>query len=82
MDLTSLLVYVVSGIVGGNAGGFLAKARSLGPVVNSVLGALGGLAGGALLAPQVGTGTATEAGIAVIVGALLPLVAGYLKKSK
>ena len=38
MDVMSLLIQCISGAVGGNVGGLLNKARSLGPTINSVLG--------------------------------------------
>ena len=49
MDVMSLLIQLISGAVGGNVGGLLNKAKSLGPLINTILGALGGLGGGQLL---------------------------------
>jgi hypothetical protein len=40
MDVMSLLIQLISGAVGGNVGGLLNKAKSLGPLINTVLGAL------------------------------------------
>lgn len=37
MDLSSILIQVISGAVGGNLGGLLNKAKSLGPLMNTVL---------------------------------------------
>src|SRR5690606_35623035 len=48
MDFTAILIQLVSGAVGGNVGGMLNKAKSLGPMLNSVLGGVGGVAGGQL----------------------------------
>lgn len=80
MDITSLLLQLVSGAVGGNLGGAAAKTKSLGPLLNTVLGALGGLGGGQAAAAGMGGGTATEVGASAVVGALLPLIVGMLKK--
>jgi hypothetical protein len=87
-QIISWIVSLIAGSAGGNIVGALLKNRSLGPVLNSVLGlvggglggkvlpmlipALGGLVGGGNL---VGTG-----GLSAIVGALLPLIVSFLKK--
>jgi hypothetical protein len=52
----------------------------LGPLINTILGALGGLGGGQLAAPALGGGTGAEVGASAVVGALLPLIVGMLKK--
>jgi hypothetical protein len=80
MDLTAVLLQLISGAVGGNVAGLANKAKSLGPVVNTILGALGGLGGGQLAANAMGGGTATEVGLSAVVGALLPLIVGMVKK--
>jgi hypothetical protein len=84
MDVTGLLIQAASGAVGGNVGGFLNKAKSLGPVVNTVLGALGGLGGGQLLggslAGMLGNATAGSATASGLVGLLLPLIVSMFKK--
>ena len=84
MDIMSLLLQLVSGAAGGNIGGLLNKAKSLGPLINTVLGALGGLGGGQLLGGKVGemmgSAQAGSIGSSALVGLLLPLIAGFLKK--
>jgi hypothetical protein len=80
MDLTSLLIQLVSGAVGGNVAGVANKAKSLGPLINTILGALGGLGGGQLAGTALEGGTGAEVGGAAVVGALLPLIVGMLKK--
>lgn len=84
LDLTTLLVQVVSGAVGGNLGGLLNKAKSLGPLLNTILGAVGGVGGGQALGGPLtdllGNATAGNAGASAIVGLLLPLIGGMLKK--
>ena len=43
------LLTLTSGAVGGNVGGALIKDQSLGPVVNTILGLIGGVGGSQLL---------------------------------
>ena len=83
MDLTTLLMQLASGAVGGNLGGMLNKAKSLGPLLNTVLGAIGGLGGGQLLGPALSGMMGTTGGnitASALVGLLLPLIGGMLKK--
>jgi uncharacterized membrane protein YeaQ/YmgE (transglycosylase-associated protein family) len=85
MDLTILLIQALSGAIGGNLGGLLNKAKSLGPLLNSVLGAVGGIGGGQLLGGQLtdllgGNTTVGNGAASAVVGLLLPLIASYLKK--
>lgn len=82
MDLTAIIIQLVSGAAGGNAAGFLVKARSLGPVVNTVLGALGGVGGGQWIADSVGAGMAGDIGTSALIGALLPLAVTFFVKKK
>ena len=60
MDVTSLVVQLVSGAVGGNAAGAAMKKLSLGTVGNSIVGILGGGIGGQLLG-MLGVGGAGDA---------------------
>ena len=46
MDLTQILIQLVSGALGGNAAGAVAKESSLGTLGNTIVGALGGGLGG------------------------------------
>jgi hypothetical protein len=84
MDMVSLLVQVLSGAAGGNIAGVINKAKSLGPMLNTVLGALGGVAGGqalgGTLTGMLGNATAGNVTASALVGLLLPLVGGMLKK--
>jgi uncharacterized membrane protein YeaQ/YmgE (transglycosylase-associated protein family) len=82
MDMTAVLVQLIAGAVGGNAAGLANKARSLGPLLNTILGALGGLGGGQLAGEAMGGGLAAEGGISAVVGALVPLIVGMLKKKQ
>ncbi len=62
MDITSLLIQLVSGAVGGNVAGGLLKNLNLGTVGNSILGILGGGLGGYLLEMLGFGGAATSGG--------------------
>lgn len=79
MDLGAILLQLISGAVGGNAAGLANKARSLGPLLNTILGALGGLGGGQLAEGTLEGGTAAGVGASAVVGALIPLIAGMFK---
>ena len=46
MDVTSLIIQLISGAIGGNAAGAASKDVSLGPLGNTIVGALGGGVGG------------------------------------
>jgi uncharacterized membrane protein YeaQ/YmgE (transglycosylase-associated protein family) len=51
MDITSLLIQLVSGAVGGNIAGMGLKKYSLGTLGNSIAGILGGGIGAQILGP-------------------------------
>jgi hypothetical protein len=81
----------VSGALGGNATGAVAKENSLGALGNTLVGAPGGGLGGQILGPLLGLGSATAtsgldigavvAGFATggLSGALMALVVGLVK---
>ena len=46
MNLTALIIQLISGAIGGNAAGAVSKNTSLGPVGDTIAGALGGGVGG------------------------------------
>jgi len=77
------IISIVSGIAGGNVAGLVNKAKSLGPLLNSVLGGAGGALGGAL-GPKVDVfqnmGQGGNAAAGGIIGFLLPLIVGFFKK--
>jgi uncharacterized membrane protein YeaQ/YmgE (transglycosylase-associated protein family) len=95
MDITSLLVQLISGAIGGNAAGAVLKKSSLGTVGNSIAGILGGGVGAQILAVLGAGGTAAGApgaslGIESIVsnvagggvgGAVLIAIIGAIRKS-
>lgn len=88
-EIISWIVSLIAGSAGGNIVGTLLKNRNLGPMLNTVLGLVGGGLGGKvlpLLVPAVaqifggsesvfGTGA-----LSAIVGALLPLIVSFVKK--
>lgn len=86
--LLPIIVQAIAGLVGGNIAGLINKARSLGPLLNSVLGAVGGVAGAqgaqaAGLLEQLGManmGLGADAGIGAIAGLILPLIGSFFKK--
>jgi hypothetical protein len=72
MDLTSLIAQVLGGVAGGNAIGKGVPNLDLGPLVNSVLGGAGGIAGGQLLQALIPMLTGAGGGdIGAIVGQLV-----------
>lgn len=91
MDITSLLIQLVSGAVGGNAAGAAMKKFSLGTVGNSIVGILGGGLGGQILgALGMGAGGdgAADAGSIVssiasggVGGAVLLAIVGAIKSA-
>ncbi len=82
--LLPLILSLISGGVGGNIAGALLKQFSLGPVGNSIVGIIGGAAGGAIMS-HVGalasTGTAGDVGGSAVVGAVLTAIIGAIKNS-
>lgn len=89
MDVTSLLIQLVSGAVGGNVAGAALKNLSLGTVGNSIVGILGGGIGGQLLGMLgLGGGGGMDVGSIVssvagggVGGAVLLAIIGFIKKS-
>ena len=87
-QIVSWVVSLVAGSAGGNIIGVLLRNKNLGPLLNTVLGLIGGGVGGKLLPMLVpalseligGDTNVSTGGLAAIVGALLPLIVSYLKK--
>jgi uncharacterized membrane protein YeaQ/YmgE (transglycosylase-associated protein family) len=95
MDMTSLLISLVSGAVGGNAAGKVLKNFDMGTLWNSVAGIVGGGLGGTIMsqlgidpgaaaAAASGSGDmgsiVSQIGGGGIGGAVLLVVGSYLKK--
>jgi hypothetical protein len=88
--LINLIIQLVAGVVGGHSAGTAVKGVSLGPLGNTLAGAIGGLGGGQLLSALVpalagaaGTGDLSSlAGEVVgsgIGGAVLTAIVGLIK---
>jgi uncharacterized membrane protein YeaQ/YmgE (transglycosylase-associated protein family) len=95
MDMTSLIISLVSGAVGGNAAGKVLKNFDMGTLWNSVAGIVGGGLGGQIIgalgidpaaatAELSGSGTlgsiASQIGGGGVGGAILLVVVSYVKK--
>jgi uncharacterized membrane protein YeaQ/YmgE (transglycosylase-associated protein family) len=90
MDITALLIQLVSGAVGGNAAGAAMKKLSLGTLGNSIVGILGGGLGGQILGAlgMGGDGGGADAGSIVssiagggVGGAVLLAIIGAIKSA-
>src|SRR5262245_18745534 len=91
MNLTTLIIQLIAGALGGNAAGTLSKKTNLGPVGNSIAGAIGGGVGAQLLSALFGlAGTAAASGVDVgsiisafvtggVSGGFSALAVGFLK---
>jgi len=75
MDITTLIIQLVGGAIGGNAAGAALKNLSLGTAGNSIVGILGGGLGGQLLA-MLGVGGGEAAGSMDIASILTSVVGG------
>jgi uncharacterized membrane protein YeaQ/YmgE (transglycosylase-associated protein family) len=69
MDITTIIIDVIAGAIGGNATGAAAKQYSLGPVGNSIAGVIGGVISGWIVAKFFG-GAAPPADAAAAVTAV------------
>ena len=91
MNLTALIIQLIAGALGGNGVGAASKDMSLGPIGNTIAGALGGGVVGQILSAVLGIGgTAAASGLDIgaiisafatggIGGGLTALVIGFLK---
>jgi hypothetical protein len=83
MNLTALVLQLVSGALAGYATGYFSKIADLGPVGNATVGALGGGIGGQLLFAMLGLGGTVQVITALLTGAigggLVTLLIGLLK---
>lgn len=82
----ALVIQLASGAVGGNLAGRLNKAKSLGPMLNTVPGAAGGAGGGQLLGRTMtdllGNATAGGVSASALVGLVLPLLGGCSRRRR
>jgi uncharacterized membrane protein YeaQ/YmgE (transglycosylase-associated protein family) len=80
--LLSWVINLAVGAVGGNVAGFLMKSKSLGPLLNSVVGIIGGGAGAGILNALGAGGTGMGGSIAAsgVGGAVLMFIVSLFKK--
>lgn len=77
MNLTSLIIQLISGAAGGNIAGAILKKYDLGPIGNSIVGIIGGGLGGQLLGLLgVGGASAGAAAGGLDIGSIVSSVAG------
>ena len=89
MDITHLIVELVSGAVGGNVAGAAMKDKSLGAIGNSIAGIVGGGIGGTILQTIMGSAAAgggmdmqsilANVGGGGVGGAILMIIVGTIK---
>jgi hypothetical protein len=73
MDITSLIIQLIAGAIGGNVAGGALKNFSLGPLWNSVLGIVGGGVGGQIVSAILGGGAGMPDAAAAAAGGGLSL---------
>ncbi len=78
--LTSLMLQLVAGAAGGNLAALLRRGGTHGLVVNSLVGAVGGVGGGSLLGGALAPGLVGDGISAAIAGTGLSLMLGLLRK--
>ena len=83
MNLTTLILQLIAGALGGYAAGSFSKDKSLGTIGNSVVGALGGGVGGQILIAMLGLSGTVQIVSALVTGGvsggLAALLIGFLK---
>ena len=82
MDITSLLIQLVMGAIGGNAAGAALKKYSLGMLGNTIAGLLGGGIGGQLIGTLIGTaieGYVGDIAGGAVGGAALMILVGVIR---
>jgi uncharacterized membrane protein YeaQ/YmgE (transglycosylase-associated protein family) len=79
MDMTSLIIQLIIGAIGGNAAGAAMKNYSLGTLGNTIAGVVGGGVGGQILGALLGGAGAPDAAAAASgmdIGGIIQSVAG------
>jgi len=76
MNITSLLIQLVSGAVGGNIAGAALKKYDLGTAGNSIAGIVGGGLGGQILGMLTGGGAAAAGAGGMDIGSILGNIGG------
>lgn len=91
MDITHLIVELVSGAVGGNVAGAAMQDKSLGTIGNSIAGIVGGGIGGTILQTVMGSAAVGGGGMDMqsilanvggggVGGAILMIIVGIIKQ--
>ena len=75
MDILPLVIQLVSGAAGGNLAGKLMPKNSMGTLLNSVVGILGGGLGGQVLG-MLGMGGGADAASGLDIGSIISSIAG------
>jgi uncharacterized membrane protein YeaQ/YmgE (transglycosylase-associated protein family) len=80
MDITSLIIQLIVGAIGGNAAGKVMPDKSLGTLGNTIAGVIGGFGGGQILNAVLGGGATADAAAGAAggmdIGAIIQQVAG------
>jgi hypothetical protein len=80
IDITSLIIQLIVGAIGGNAAGKVMPDKSLGTLGNTIAGVLGGVGGGQLLDKILGSGAMADAAAGAAgsmdIGAIIQQIAG------
>jgi hypothetical protein len=83
MNLTTLIVQLIGGALGGYAAGNVSKEMSLGTIGNAIVGALGGGVGGQIFLTLLGLSGTVQIVSALVTGGLsgglATLLIGFLK---
>lgn len=80
--MQDLIIQLITGALGGNAAGALLKNYSLGPLLNTVVGLIGGAGGANLLEKlniNLGSGFVNDVAGAGTGGAVLLIIVGIIK---
>jgi uncharacterized membrane protein YeaQ/YmgE (transglycosylase-associated protein family) len=81
--MEQIIMNIIAGAIGGNAAGALDKAKSLGPVGNTIAGLAGGVVGSQILQQVIGnvvTGVVGDIGGAAVSGAITIYLVNLVQK--
>lgn len=82
--MQDILVQIITGAIGGNVAGALLKKYNLGPLLNTVVGIVGGAGGGNLidkLGINLGGGLVDNIAGSGVGGAILMVIVGLIKNA-
>jgi uncharacterized membrane protein YeaQ/YmgE (transglycosylase-associated protein family) len=81
--MQDIIIQLIVGALGGNAAGAILKKYSLGPILNTIMGLIGGAGGAELLGKlgvNLGGDLVNNIGGAGVGGAVLMIVVGVIKQ--